>query len=72
VANCKWSQLSCEQKRREVARQLVELGPILLQPAVTCLCGAVRPIQYMYRCIECGMFWCRQCAEKHFADDQGD
>ena len=47
--------------------QLKELGPILSQPQLTCPWGICIPIQYMYRCLVCGVWFCKTCAASHFA-----
>lgn len=57
------------QKRDTQTRlfnQLIELGPIIEQPQVTCRCSEKMPIQYMYRCMECGLWFCKSCAKEHF------
>lgn len=33
---------------------------------ITCRCKKTFPIQDMYRCLYCGVYFCLDCAEKHF------
>lgn len=62
-----WCKLSLDEKRAHIFSQLQSLQPLKGQPVMRCLCGKVVPIQYAYRCYECGSFWCPKCAGTHFA-----
>ena len=62
-----FGDLTCEGKRILLQKQLRELGDIRTQKKIGCLCGRIVPTQYMYRCLECGIFFCRKCAIKHFS-----
>lgn len=33
---------------------------------VRCVCLKLVSIRYAYRCLYCGIFYCRECAEQHF------
>jgi hypothetical protein len=35
-------------------------------PNVTCPCGRKIVVTKAYRCLHCGIFWCRPCAKRHF------
>lgn len=52
-------------KRVAIATQSKDLNQ---QPQVwiTCPCGTRLLLRYSYKCWECGIFFCRSCAEKHF------
>jgi len=67
----RFEDLTCEQKRVHLRTQLEQLGFIDTQPCITCICGRTRPIQYMYRCMDCGCFYCSRCAIEHFGCKQG-
>ena len=60
------SELSKEERFIVIQGQLGQLGSLDNQPKVTCYCGRTVPVQYIYRCLECGVFLCRVCAVKHF------
>lgn len=36
------------------------------QPKVQCPCGLTAPLRFLYRCLYCGAFFCKKCAEEHF------
>ncbi len=65
-----WYNLSLAEKQAHIFSQLKSLGNIHKQPQMRCLCGKVVPIQYAYRCYECGAFWCPKCSSKHFHRDK--
>ena len=33
---------------------------------VTCFCGKRISVYYAYRCFFCGLYFCRECASRHF------
>lgn len=33
---------------------------------IECACGRARPIELMFRCFHCGLWFCEQCAPEHF------
>lgn len=33
---------------------------------VRCVCLKLVKMKYAYRCLYCGIFYCRECAEQHF------
>lgn len=33
---------------------------------IRCVCLKLTPMKYAYRCLYCGIFYCRTCAEQHF------
>lgn len=35
-------------------------------PQVTCPCGKTLSVVRMYRCLHCGLWWCKKCAKLHF------
>ena len=37
-------------------------------PHVTCVCVKTVPIVYSYRCLYCGIWFCKACAKHHFGD----
>ena len=62
-----WDAMTAEEKRRHVGEQLEQIGrPPEERADVSCLCGAIVPVKYAYRCLECGAWWCRPCAVEHF------
>ena len=63
-----WKDLSLAQHRTHIFRQLQSLAPVNKQPQMKCLCGKVMPIQFAYRCYECGAFWCPRCSATHFGN----
>ncbi len=36
------------------------------QIKLTCICGKRVVVWMMYRCLFCGIFFCKECAEVHF------
>jgi len=38
---------------------------------VECGCGRGRPIELMFRCYYCGMWFCDTCAPEHFGLEDG-
>jgi hypothetical protein len=39
---------------------------------VECPCGVAGKTHYLYRCLYCGVFHCRACAEKHFGKTRSE
>lgn len=52
------------EKRAQVAKQLRQAWTAHVK--VTCGCGLTLPLMLSYRCLYCGEFYCRRCAEVHF------
>jgi len=38
---------------------------------VTCQCGDVLPMRCMFKCLYCGLWFCRICAHEHFGSEGG-
>lgn len=56
------------RKRALLKKQLKEA---MATNGVTCECGHhIKHLAYAYRCRWCGLFFCRQCAGKHFGKDE--
>ena len=53
-------RVALRQQLREVHK------PPLAEPDVSCPCGKTKPMHLMYRCFFCGLWWCRDCAKRHF------
>jgi len=34
--------------------------------SIRCVCLKMVRMKYSYRCLYCGVFYCRECAEQHF------
>lgn len=62
----KWNKLTHKEKQIHLAAQLKQLLPFEKLPRITCLCGKTCSIMYMYRCMECGVYWCSKCGKLHF------
>lgn len=62
-----WRNLSLAQQRTHIYNQVKSLGNVKEQPQMKCLCGNIVPIRSVYRCYECGAFWCPKCSAKHFS-----
>lgn len=39
---------------------------VLLRRTVTCECNTILPVEAAFRCLYCGIWFCRRCAERHF------
>ncbi|MCK5606414.1 hypothetical protein KAR91_31220 [Candidatus Pacearchaeota archaeon] len=39
---------------------------------IRCGCNKLIQWKYMYRCLYCGIWFCRECAEKHFGFKKND
>lgn len=39
---------------------------VLRTNTITCPCGANKILIYMYKCLYCGIFFCKKCAKEHF------
>ena len=37
---------------------------------VTCPCGHRTPLWYAYKCAQCGAYFCKDCARRHFGMDR--
>jgi hypothetical protein len=37
---------------------------------VTCTCGKNISLRYAYKCLYCGIFFCKSCAKNHFGDNK--
>lgn len=58
-----------KEKRIRLRKQTDEWLPIVQPLGIKVTCGnCSRKINfwYMVRCLYCGFFFCRQCAEEHF------
>ena len=54
-----------------VSVQSKELVPVMLGIKVTCFCGKRINVYYhAYRCYFCGIYFCRECASRHFRIEQ--
>ena len=53
-------------KRDIIYRQAKELVAVR-EIYFTCICGKQVSCWYAYRCLECGIRFCRDCAKEHFA-----
>lgn len=52
-----------EETARFLALQRADAkGP---QPALTCECGRVMAIRWMYKCLYCDLWFCQSCMEIH-------
>ena len=51
-----------------VRQQLTEVHRALCGVRITCPCGRRVAAAYAYRCLRCGLWLCRPCAERHFAE----
>lgn len=67
---CDKEQVTREQVRqniRTIQAQTRELGDAFWKTSVTCGdCGRKVGMLFAYRCYYCGIFFCVECAEKHF------
>lgn len=36
--------------------------------SITCGCGHNVPVRFMYKCLYCGEWYCKTCAEEHFGE----
>ena len=43
-----------------------KLGMAVTKVKVRCGCHKLLPLIYMYRCLYCGLYYCKKCAEVHF------
>ena len=50
---------------KKLARQELESNK---RDVVTCICGLLYEIKYLYRCYFCGVWLCSECAKKHFGE----
>ncbi len=41
-------------------------GVTVRMATITCPCGWARTITKMYKCLYCGVWFCKLCAEEHF------
>ena len=58
-----------EEKLKSRAWMRKQLQPIVtapLQYMMTCFCGKRVVFWMTYRCLYCGVFFCKACAEEHF------
>jgi len=51
------------KQTREVIRESNKHKPAV---EVVCTCGVKKNILYMYKCLYCGIFFCKKCAQEHF------
>ena len=43
------------------------------QPKITCAgCQIQAPIRFLFRCLYCGIWYCKTCAEDHFGETRAD
>jgi len=49
----------------EQRKQLIELGSAM-NHHITCPCGNSIPISLAFKCFYCWIWFCRNCAERHF------
>jgi len=80
-ATSRWRNAPLEvvqTNRVKIRRQLEELydqeqgpcGPAVIR--ITCPCGERIPLMEAYRCLFCGIWFCKDCAEEHFTEGEGD
>lgn len=51
------------ETREQAHRQFVEAkGPTM----ITCECKRRNPVRFMYHCLYCDCWFCKECAEIHF------
>lgn len=55
-----------ERNTDTIIRQTKEIGTVLFDCFVTCDCGRRVRLILAYRCYYCGIFFCEECAAKHF------
>jgi len=61
-------ELSIDEIQKIMRGQLKEVMPAN-SVRITCQCGRNVPINSMYRCHHCGIFFCRTCGNEHFGKD---
>ncbi len=63
-------QKEIEKHRERVATQFKEIVKTSTDesecPKVTCGCGHCIPLRFIYKCLYCAEWFCRDCAEVHF------
>ena len=65
------SKLTSEERvaRRVFAREQIQIlcrVDCMAVIKITCSCGKRRVWWNMYRCLYCGVFYCKECAQFHF------
>jgi len=75
----RWREASpedIEANRIILRRQYQELhdqqqGPCATKVIwITCRCGKKITLMHAYRCLYCGIWFCKDCAEDHFAEQE--
>lgn len=57
------------EKRRKLSAQIKQW--YFKAKSISCTCGGCNkelPLSHLYRCLYCGLMFCRQCAEFHFGE----
>lgn len=54
-----------KEKITFVALQLIQAGDPI-RPYVRCRCSQMCSMKTAYKCLYCGEYYCRKCAEDHF------
>jgi hypothetical protein len=36
---------------------------------IECVCGRARPIEHLFRCFHCGLWFCEVCAHEHYGNE---
>jgi len=60
---------TCIDKRIKLREQSEEWFPFISSIGLKVHCGTCGEkvnFSYMYRCLYCGFFFCKECAKKHF------
>ena len=57
----KWMYQQVKLIKQQVADEIP-----LQHAKIRCGCLKLVPWQYMYRCLYCGIWYCKECAEEHF------
>lgn len=62
------TQAQIETHRERVAAQLRAAMPASHVTVACAGCDRSTPLPYLYRCYECGMFFCTRCGATHWPD----
>ena len=65
IGEAKTSLLVMDSQVRFIRDQEVDEVPAK-HLKVRCPCLKLIPMKYAYRCLYCGIFYCKECAEEHF------
>jgi hypothetical protein len=59
-------ELSARLVERKATVVRAQVKEIKATGCITCGCGHNVPLRFMYKCLYCGEYHCKPCAEVHF------